>query len=109
MTRVFLWMHRTKGKLTAGFFIHIINIDEIGSVLPSGKLILTGTLRCFMNGCIILILHLFWKLNLSIPTFKEWLHNSIEAEHKDVFISTLNGTPVCYLIAYSIKDEPICL
>ncbi|QYF83996.1 acetyltransferase [Brevibacterium sp. PAMC21349] len=49
----------------------------------------------------------FWKLNLPMPEFKKWLHNSIEAEHKDVYIGTFNGTPVCYLIAYSVKDDPI--
>jgi acetyl CoA:N6-hydroxylysine acetyl transferase len=49
----------------------------------------------------------FWKLNLPMPEFKKWLHKSIKAEHKEVFIGTFNGTPVCYLIAYSIKDDPI--
>ncbi len=49
----------------------------------------------------------FWKLNLPMPEFKEWLQKSTEATHKDVYIGTFNGTPVCYLIAYSIKDDPI--
>ncbi len=49
----------------------------------------------------------FWKLNLPMAEFKEWLHKSIEAEHKDVYIGTFNGTPVCYLIAYSVKEDPI--
>ena len=49
----------------------------------------------------------FWKLNLPMGEFKEWLHNSIAAEHKEVYMGTFNGTPVCYLIAYSIKEDPI--
>jgi acetyl CoA:N6-hydroxylysine acetyl transferase len=49
----------------------------------------------------------FWKLNLPRPEFQTWLHQSIEAEHKDVYIGTFNGTPVCYLIAYSVKNDPI--
>lgn len=49
----------------------------------------------------------FWNLNLPMPEFKGWLHKSIEAEHKDVYIGTLNGIPACYLIAYSIKDDTI--
>lgn len=49
----------------------------------------------------------FWKLNLPMPEFKQWLRNSIEAEHKEVFIGAFNGTPACYLIAYDIKEDPI--
>jgi acetyl CoA:N6-hydroxylysine acetyl transferase len=49
----------------------------------------------------------FWKLNLPMPEFKQWLRNSIEADHKEVFIGTFNGTPACYLIAYAIKEDPV--
>ncbi|KKI90405.1 IucA/IucC protein [Bacillus sp. SA1-12] len=49
----------------------------------------------------------FWKLNLPILEFKEWLRNSIEAKHKDIYIGSFNEIPVCYLVAYSVKDDPI--
>jgi acetyl CoA:N6-hydroxylysine acetyl transferase len=49
----------------------------------------------------------FWKLNLPMSEFKQWLRNSIEAEHKDIYIGTINGEQVCYLIAYSIENDPI--
>ncbi|MCM3718145.1 GNAT family N-acetyltransferase [Fictibacillus phosphorivorans] len=49
----------------------------------------------------------FWKLNLPMPEFKQWLRNSIEADHKEVFLGTFNGIPACYLIAYDIKADPI--
>lgn len=49
----------------------------------------------------------FWKLNLPMSEFKQWLKQSIEADHKDIYIGTFNGKPVCYLIAYSIEKDPI--
>ncbi|MGW9019252.1 GNAT family N-acetyltransferase [Priestia megaterium] len=49
----------------------------------------------------------FWNLNLPMLEFKDWLHKSIEAEHKDLYIGTFNDTPACYLIAYSIKEDTI--
>ncbi|WP_201714123.1 GNAT family N-acetyltransferase [Rossellomorea arthrocnemi] len=49
----------------------------------------------------------FWKLNLPLPEFKQWLRKSIATEHKDIYIGTMNGEQVCYLIAYSIENDPI--
>ncbi|NMH69013.1 acetyltransferase [Bacillus sp. RO3] len=49
----------------------------------------------------------FWKLNLPMPEFKQWLKQSIESDHKDIYIGSINGEPVCYLIAYSIEKDPI--
>jgi acetyl CoA:N6-hydroxylysine acetyl transferase len=49
----------------------------------------------------------FWKLDLPYTQFAEWLNRSIESDIKDVFIGTFNDVPVCYLIAYAVKDDPI--
>nr|WP_256558337.1 GNAT family N-acetyltransferase [Halobacillus sp. A1] len=49
----------------------------------------------------------FWKLNLPLSEFKPWVHKSVEAEHKDCYIGFYNGEPVCYLIAYSVEEDPI--
>ncbi|MGI8314301.1 GNAT family N-acetyltransferase [Halobacillus mangrovi] len=49
----------------------------------------------------------FWKLNLPMAEFKSWVHKSVEAEHKDCYIGSYEGNPVCYLIAYSVKEDPI--
>ncbi|SFG15845.1 Protein N-acetyltransferase, RimJ/RimL family [Halobacillus alkaliphilus] len=49
----------------------------------------------------------FWKLNLPLSELKRWVHHSAEAEHKDCYIGTFNGEPVCYLIAYSVEEDPI--
>ncbi|WP_347861508.1 GNAT family N-acetyltransferase [Salimicrobium sp. PL1-032A] len=49
----------------------------------------------------------FWKLDLPMEDFKEWVRKSVEAEHKDCFIGTYEGKPVCYVIAYRIKEDPI--
>jgi acetyl CoA:N6-hydroxylysine acetyl transferase len=49
----------------------------------------------------------FWKLDLPMAEFKEWLSSSIESKHKDIYIGYYNGKPVSYLIAYSVKNDPI--
>ncbi|MYL49928.1 GNAT family N-acetyltransferase [Halobacillus litoralis] len=49
----------------------------------------------------------FWKLNLPMEELRSWVRKSIEAEHKDGYIGTYNGEPVCYLIAYAIEKDPI--
>ncbi|MCA1061273.1 acetyltransferase [Rossellomorea aquimaris] len=49
----------------------------------------------------------FWKLNLPLHEFEQWLRKSIDAEHKEVFIGEMNGEPVCYLIAYSVDKDPV--
>ncbi|WP_406945935.1 GNAT family N-acetyltransferase [Halobacillus sp. SY10] len=49
----------------------------------------------------------FWKLNLPMEELRPWVRKSIEAEHKDAYIGTYNGEPVCYLIAYAIEKDPI--
>ncbi|GEN52688.1 GNAT family N-acetyltransferase [Halobacillus faecis] len=49
----------------------------------------------------------FWKLNLPMEEVRTWVRKSVEAEHKDGYIGTYNGDPVCYLIAYAIEKDPI--
>ncbi|MBX0356898.1 acetyltransferase [Halobacillus sp. Nhm2S1] len=49
----------------------------------------------------------FWKLNLPKSELASWAKQSEEAEYKDCYIGTYEGEPVCYLIAYSIKQDPI--
>jgi acetyl CoA:N6-hydroxylysine acetyl transferase len=49
----------------------------------------------------------FWKLDLPVEKFKEWLASSIESTYKDIYIGFYNGEPVSYLIAYSVKNDPI--
>ncbi|MED1864368.1 GNAT family N-acetyltransferase [Fictibacillus nanhaiensis] len=49
----------------------------------------------------------FWKLNLPIKEFTQWLNHSIESKQKDIYIGSYNDIPICYLIAYAVKDDPI--
>ncbi|MEC3885752.1 GNAT family N-acetyltransferase [Halobacillus sp. HZG1] len=49
----------------------------------------------------------FWKLNLPVEELRSWVRKSVEADHKDGYIGTYNGEPVCYLIAYAIEKDPI--
>ena len=49
----------------------------------------------------------FWKLDLPMEELRSWVRKSVEAEHKDGYIGTYNGKPVCYLVAYAIEKDPI--
>ncbi|MGR9050618.1 GNAT family N-acetyltransferase [Halobacillus faecis] len=49
----------------------------------------------------------FWKLDLPMGEIRSWVRKSVEAKHKDGYIGTYNGKPVCYLIAYAIDKDPI--
>jgi len=49
----------------------------------------------------------FWKLDLPLADLKTWVHKSVEAKHKDCYIGFYNDEPVCYLIAYSVEEDPI--
>ncbi|MGP4070076.1 GNAT family N-acetyltransferase [Halobacillus sp. B29] len=49
----------------------------------------------------------FWKLDLPLADLKTWVHKSVEAKHKDCYVGFYNGEPVCYLIAYSVEEDPI--
>ncbi|WP_414752265.1 GNAT family N-acetyltransferase [Anabaena sp. CCY 9910] len=48
----------------------------------------------------------FWKLNISFAEFQEYLQKSLTADHKKLFIGSLDGEPVSYGIIYQvIKDN----
>ncbi|MCA1023524.1 GNAT family N-acetyltransferase [Halobacillus litoralis] len=49
----------------------------------------------------------FWKLDLPMESFKEWVESSITAEHKDCYLVDWNGEPAGYLIAYRAVDDPV--
>jgi acetyl CoA:N6-hydroxylysine acetyl transferase len=49
----------------------------------------------------------FWKLNLPIEEIKVWVKNSISSRHKRVFMGYLNDEPVCYVIGYDVRQDPI--
>lgn len=49
----------------------------------------------------------FWKLDLPMEELRSWVRKSVHTEHKDGYIGTYNGKPVCYLIAYSIEKDAI--
>ncbi|WP_270182214.1 GNAT family N-acetyltransferase [Alkalihalobacillus sp. CinArs1] len=49
----------------------------------------------------------FWKLDLPMEDLHTWLTNSTQASHKDVYMGYVDDEPVCYLIAYDIKEDAI--
>jgi acetyl CoA:N6-hydroxylysine acetyl transferase len=49
----------------------------------------------------------FWKLNLPLEEIKVWVKNSISSRHKRVFMGYLNDEPVCYVIGYDVRQDPI--
>ncbi|WLR43131.1 GNAT family N-acetyltransferase [Bacillus carboniphilus] len=49
----------------------------------------------------------FWKLDVPLEEFKEYLQKSLQAEHKRIFMGFINDEPVCYVIAYSVMKDPI--
>ncbi|MCA0171881.1 GNAT family N-acetyltransferase [Bacillus sp. RAR_GA_16] len=49
----------------------------------------------------------FWKLNLPLEEIKVWVKNSISSRHKRVFMGYLNKEPVCYVIGYDVRQDPI--
>lgn len=49
----------------------------------------------------------FWRLNVSFDQFQEYLKKSIDASHKDLFIASVDGEPVCYGIIYKVAKDNI--
>ncbi|WP_165995879.1 GNAT family N-acetyltransferase [Bacillus sp. Cs-700] len=49
----------------------------------------------------------FWKLNLPLEEIRVWVKNSISSPHKRVFMGYLNDEPVCYVIGYDVRQDPI--
>ncbi|WP_281657888.1 GNAT family N-acetyltransferase [Halobacillus sp. Cin3] len=49
----------------------------------------------------------FWKLDLPMETFEEWVRASITADHKDCYLVDWNGEPAGYLIAYWAGEDPV--
>ncbi|NDI36046.1 GNAT family N-acetyltransferase [Chengkuizengella sediminis] len=49
----------------------------------------------------------FWKLDVSLNEFQNYLKKSLEAEHKDIYIASLDDEPVCYFMTYKVSEDQI--